>query len=149
MVDMRTCSSCRCRPEYRPSGTEKNRGHGSRGGEPSQERQHIAKQPATSAQAFAPVVDALAAFQVPRQLARDTPLRCSAASPTRVSSSAGFALIRDRLGHVVTSVKALRPGTAIGVRLADGKVEATVDGGRIALHSAREVPASGRYCSAS
>jgi exodeoxyribonuclease VII large subunit len=49
----------------------------------------------------------------------------------------GFALIQDRLGHVVTSVKALRPGMAIGVRLADGKAEATVDGGRTAFRSTR------------
>jgi exodeoxyribonuclease VII large subunit len=49
----------------------------------------------------------------------------------------GFALVQDRLGHVVTSVKALRPGTSISVRLADGKTDATVDGGRTASRSTR------------
>ena len=49
----------------------------------------------------------------------------------------GFALIQDRLGHVVTSVKALRPGMAVSVRLADGKAEATVDGGRTTFRSTR------------
>jgi exodeoxyribonuclease VII large subunit len=49
----------------------------------------------------------------------------------------GFALVQDRLGHVVTSVKALRPGMSISVRLADGKTDATVDGGRTASRSTR------------
>jgi exonuclease VII large subunit len=49
----------------------------------------------------------------------------------------GVALIRDRLGHVVTSVKALRPGMAVSVRLAESKAETTVDGGRTAFRSAR------------
>jgi exodeoxyribonuclease VII large subunit len=44
----------------------------------------------------------------------------------------GFALVQDRLGHVVTSVAALRPGMGISIRLADGKAEATVNGGRTA-----------------
>jgi hypothetical protein len=35
----------------------------------------------------------------------------------------GVALIRDRLGHVVTSVRTLRPGMSISVYLADGKAE--------------------------
>ncbi len=47
----------------------------------------------------------------------------------------GFALVQDRLGHVVTSVAALRPGMGISVRLADGKAEATVNGGRTASRS--------------
>jgi exodeoxyribonuclease VII large subunit len=49
----------------------------------------------------------------------------------------GFALVQDRLGHVVTSVKALRPGMSISVRLADGKTDATVEGGRTASRSTR------------
>jgi exodeoxyribonuclease VII large subunit len=49
----------------------------------------------------------------------------------------GFALVQDRLGHVVTSVKALRPGMSISVRLADGKTDATIDGGRTASRSTR------------
>jgi exodeoxyribonuclease VII large subunit len=49
----------------------------------------------------------------------------------------GFALVQDRLGHVVTSVAALRPGMGISVRLADGKAEATVNGGRTASRSTR------------
>ena len=47
----------------------------------------------------------------------------------------GFALVQDRLGHVVTSVRALRPGMGISVRLADGRAEATVNGGRTVSRS--------------
>jgi exodeoxyribonuclease VII large subunit len=40
----------------------------------------------------------------------------------------GFALVQDRLGHVVTSVKALRPRLQVSLRFADGKAGATIDG---------------------
>jgi exodeoxyribonuclease VII large subunit len=39
----------------------------------------------------------------------------------------GFALVQDRLGQVVTSVKALRPRLQVSLRFADGKVGATID----------------------
>jgi exodeoxyribonuclease VII large subunit len=40
----------------------------------------------------------------------------------------GFALVQDRLGHVVTSSQALRPRQQVSLRFADGKVGATIDG---------------------
>jgi exodeoxyribonuclease VII large subunit len=40
----------------------------------------------------------------------------------------GFALVQDRLGHVVTSSQALRPRQQVSLRFADGKAGATIDG---------------------
>jgi exodeoxyribonuclease VII large subunit len=40
----------------------------------------------------------------------------------------GFALVQDRLGHVVTGVKALRPRLQVFLRFADGRAGATIDG---------------------
>ena len=44
----------------------------------------------------------------------------------------GFAIVQDPAGHLVTSVKALRGGMRLSVRLSDGKVGVTVDGPRAA-----------------
>jgi exodeoxyribonuclease VII large subunit len=49
----------------------------------------------------------------------------------------GFALVQDRLGHVVTSVRALRPRLQVSLRLADGKVGATIDGDASTTRAAR------------
>ncbi len=40
----------------------------------------------------------------------------------------GFALVQDRLGHVVTSSRALRPRQQVSLRFADGRAGATIDG---------------------
>jgi exodeoxyribonuclease VII large subunit len=40
----------------------------------------------------------------------------------------GFALVQDRLGHVVTSSQALRPRQQVSLRFADGRAGATIDG---------------------
>jgi exodeoxyribonuclease VII large subunit len=40
----------------------------------------------------------------------------------------GFALVQDRLGHVVTSCQVLRPRQEVSLRFADGKAGATIDG---------------------
>ena len=42
----------------------------------------------------------------------------------------GFALISDADGHPLTSAKAIAPGTRLRLRMADGEVRATADGGR-------------------
>ena len=39
----------------------------------------------------------------------------------------GFALVQDRLGHVVTSSEALRPRQQVSLRFADGRAGATID----------------------
>jgi exodeoxyribonuclease VII large subunit len=39
----------------------------------------------------------------------------------------GFALVQDRLGHLVTSVKALRPRLQVSLRFIDGRAGATID----------------------
>jgi exodeoxyribonuclease VII large subunit len=49
----------------------------------------------------------------------------------------GFALVQDRLGHVVTSVKALRPRLQVSLRFADGKAGATIDGDASATRATR------------
>jgi len=52
-----------------------------------------------------------------------------ALSYTRVLER-GFALVSDAEGHPLTSAKAIAPGTRLRLRLADGEVKATADGGR-------------------
>jgi hypothetical protein len=49
----------------------------------------------------------------------------------------GFALVQDRLGHVVTSVKALGPRLQVSLRFADGKAGATIDGDASATRATR------------
>jgi exodeoxyribonuclease VII large subunit len=49
----------------------------------------------------------------------------------------GFALVQDRLGRVVTSVKALRPRLQVSLRFADGKAGATIDSDASATRATR------------
>ncbi|MCC6720225.1 MAG: exodeoxyribonuclease VII large subunit [Acetobacteraceae bacterium] len=42
----------------------------------------------------------------------------------------GFAIVSDPAGHPLTSAAAIRPGQPLRLRLADGEVAATADGGR-------------------
>ena len=53
----------------------------------------------------------------------------------------GFALVQDRLGHVVTSVTALRPRLQISLRFADGKAGATIDGDASTARTTRRIDA--------
>jgi exodeoxyribonuclease VII large subunit len=50
----------------------------------------------------------------------------------------GFALVQDRLGRVVTSVKALRPRLQVSLRFADGKAGATIDSDASATRATRQ-----------
>ena len=52
-----------------------------------------------------------------------------ALSYTRVLER-GFALVSDAAGHPLTSAKSIEPGARLRLRLADGEVRATADGGR-------------------
>jgi exodeoxyribonuclease VII large subunit len=52
-----------------------------------------------------------------------------ALSYTRVLER-GFALVSDAAGHPLTSAAAIRPGAKLRLRLADGEVRATADGGK-------------------
>ncbi len=42
----------------------------------------------------------------------------------------GFALVSDTEGHPLTSAKSIKPGAALRLRMADGEVRATADGGK-------------------
>jgi exodeoxyribonuclease VII large subunit len=42
----------------------------------------------------------------------------------------GFALVSDAAGHKLTSAAAIKPGARLRLRLADGEVKATADGGK-------------------
>ena len=52
-----------------------------------------------------------------------------ALSYTRVLER-GFALVSDAAGHPLTSAQAIQPGARLRLRLADGEVKATADGGK-------------------
>ncbi len=52
-----------------------------------------------------------------------------ALSYTRVLER-GFALVSDPAGHPLTSAAAIAPGARVRIRLADGEVKATADGGK-------------------
>ena len=54
-----------------------------------------------------------------------------ALSYTRVLER-GFALVSDPAGHPLTSASAIKPGTRLRIRMSDGEVKATTDGGRTA-----------------
>jgi exodeoxyribonuclease VII large subunit len=54
----------------------------------------------------------------------------------------GFALVFDRLGHVISNVGALRPRLPVRLRLADGEANATVDAGGGATRPARDTAAA-------
>jgi exodeoxyribonuclease VII large subunit len=52
-----------------------------------------------------------------------------ALSYTRVLER-GFALVSDAAGHPITAASAIKPGDRLRLRLADGEVRATADGGK-------------------
>jgi exodeoxyribonuclease VII large subunit len=55
--------------------------------------------------------------------------RLESVSPLAVLQR-GYALVSDPSGHPLTSVAAVKPGTRLHLRFADGEVGATADGGR-------------------
>ena len=75
-------------------------------------------------------IGSAAAYDTARLCLMDT-LGCGleALSYTRVLER-GFALVSDPAGHSLTSASAISPGARLRIRLADGEVKATADGGK-------------------
>ena len=58
-----------------------------------------------------------------------TGARLESVSPLAVLQR-GYALVSDPAGHPLTSAAAVRPGTKLRLRFADGEVGAIAEGGR-------------------